>query len=225
LNLWWRDDDAAADDPRLDALLAIAVRRAVPVVLAVVPAGLEDATVGRILDCPLAWVVQHGLAHLDHRSASDRKCELVDRLDQDRALVEARHALARTFGRRFLPVMVPPWNRIEPGLRARLPSLGFHGLSTFAGRRPAPQVAGLRLVDTHVDTVRWQEGRQHLDAQAILALLAERAGPGPVGLLTHHGVTGAEGFLALDRAVGLLQDRAGVQFEAAAALFPRQASG
>ncbi|WP_051329485.1 polysaccharide deacetylase family protein [Geminicoccus roseus] len=225
MNLWWRDDDAAADDPRLDRLLGIARRHRVPLVLAVIPEQLEPATIERILACPGAAVVQHGLAHQDHRSADGRKCELVDRLDQDEALVRARERLAGIFGERFHPVMVPPWNRIEPKLRARLPSLGFVGLSTFAGRKPAPDVPDLRLVDTHVDTVRWQDGKRHLDAEAILAQLAERAGPGPIGLLTHHGVTGAEGFLALDRAIGLLQDRPGVRFETAAGLFSRQASG
>jgi hypothetical protein len=212
--LWWRDDDAAADDPRLHQLLAIAKRRAVPLVLAVIPQRLDPRTVDRILACPFATVAQHGLAHADRKSADGRKCELVDHLDQDDALVRARRHLAQRFGERFLPMMVPPWNRIEPKLRARLPGLGFSALSTFANRRPPPVVPGLRLVDTHVDTVLWRDGRRHLDALAIVEALGRAAAPGagPVGLLTHHGVTDADGFLALDRAIGLLQDRHGARF-------------
>jgi hypothetical protein len=214
MNLWWRDDDAAVDDSRLDQLLAIAQRRAVPLVLAVIPQLLDERTAGKILACPFATVAQHGLAHSDRCSADGRKCELVDHLDQDDALVSARRKLAQRFGERFLPMMVPPWNRIEPGLRARLPQLGFAALSTFAGRRPAPAVPGLQLVDTHVDTVLWQDGRRHLDADAIVASLgrAATAGAGPAGLLTHHGVTDEDGFVALDRAIGLLQDRHGARF-------------
>jgi hypothetical protein len=221
VTFWWRDDDAAADDPRLERLLAIAEKHAVPVALAVVPERLEAAAVRRILACPLAQVLQHGLAHQDHRSQDGRKCELVDRLDLDRRLVAARIMLAERFGDRFAPVLVPPWNRIEPGLRGRLPGLGFIGLSTFAGRRQPPPVPGLNQRDTHVDVIRWQEERRHLDAAEIVAALDMVAArhAGPLGLLSHHLVTDASGFVALDRAVGLLQDRPGATFRASDTLF------
>lgn len=226
MRLWWRDDDAAADDPKLDRLLAIASGHAVPIVLAVIPARLDRRTLDKILACPFASVVQHGLAHADHRSAAGRKCELVDRLDQDDALQAARLRLAGLFGARFLPVMVPPWNRIEPGLRARLPDLGFSGLSTFAKKRADPAVPGLSQRDTHVDTVLWKDGRRHLTASAIVEAVGQAsvATMDPVGLLTHHGVTRADGFHALDRAIGLLQDRGDTQFCSGVELFSRQES-
>jgi len=221
VTFWWRDDDAAADDPRLERLLAIAEARAVPIALAVVPERLEAAAVRRILACPWAQVLQHGLAHEDHRSQDGRKCELVDRLDLDRRLVAARIMLAERFGDRFVPVLVPPWNRIEPGLRARLPELGFIGLSTFAGRRQPPAVPELCQRDTHVDVIRWQEERRHLDAAEIVAALDAAAGrhTGPLGLLSHHLVTEDAGFVALDRAIGLIQDRADATFRASDTLF------
>jgi hypothetical protein len=221
LNLWWRDDDAEIDDPRLDQLLAIAKRRSVPVVLAVVPARLDGATIRKILACPFASVVQHGLAHTDHRSEDGRKCELVDRVDQDEALIAARESLAILFGDRFQPVMAPPWNRIEPGLRARLPSLGYLGLSTFAGRRAAPRIPNLRLVDTHVDAICWRNGKQPLNAEAIVSACQDESvrADGPIGLLTHHAVTDEDGFVALDRAIGLLQDRHKARFVSGSDLF------
>jgi peptidoglycan/xylan/chitin deacetylase (PgdA/CDA1 family) len=221
VTFWWRDDDAAADDPRLERLLAIAEEHAVPIALAVVPERLEAAAVRRILACPWAQVLQHGLAHQDHRSVDGRKCELVDRLDLDQRLVAARVMLADKFGERFVPVLVPPWNRIEPGLRARLPELGFIGLSTFAGRRSPPTVPGLCQFDTHVDVIRWQEERRHLGAAEIVAAVDAAAArhAGPLGLLSHHLVTDVSGFVALDRAIGLLQDRAGATFRASDTLF------
>ncbi|WP_159716821.1 polysaccharide deacetylase family protein [Geminicoccus flavidas] len=221
MTFWWRDDDAAADDPRLERLLAIAEAHAVPIALAVVPERLEAAAVRRILACPWAQVLQHGLAHQDHRSLDGRKCELVDRLDLDGRLVAARVMLAERFGERFVPVLVPPWNRIEPGLRARLPELGFTGLSTFAGRRSPPPVPGLCQRDTHVDVIRWREDRRHLDAVEIVAALdaAVARHAGPLGLLSHHLVTDASGFVALDRAIGLLQDRPDATFRASDTLF------
>lgn len=221
MKLWWRDDDAAADDPRLGRLLDIAAARSAPIVLAVIPRLLDKATTARIGGCPIATVVQHGLAHADHRSKKGRKCELVDRIDQDDALVAARDVLAQTFGSRFHPVMVPPWNRIEPGLRARLPALGYSALSTFAGSTEVETVPGLRIVDTHVDAIAWQDGKRPLCAQAIVeAIQAKAAGSaGPIGLLTHHAVTDDDGFQALDRAIGLLQDRFGAEFISANELF------
>jgi hypothetical protein len=214
VKLWWRDDDAGADDPKLDRLLAIAMHRAVPVVLAVIPARLDGATAQKILACPFATAVQHGLAHKDHRSVDGQKCELVDRIDQDAPLVAARHRLADTFGERFRPMMVPPWNRIEPALRERLPALEFPFLSTFAGHRRLPPAEGLRQLDTHVDAIRWKEGRAPLDSGSIVAACRQSAGMvgGPIGLLTHHAVTDEEGFRALDRAIGLLQDRHEAEF-------------
>jgi hypothetical protein len=50
-------------------------------------------------------------------------------------------ALERLFGSRVLPVLVPPWNRIAPGLVPALPEIGYRGLSTFGirgGFRPYP---------------------------------------------------------------------------------------
>ena len=49
VRLWWRDDDAGRDHPRLAALLDIARRREAPVALAVVPAWLEPPCAARIL--------------------------------------------------------------------------------------------------------------------------------------------------------------------------------
>jgi hypothetical protein len=100
-------------------------------------------------------------------------------------------AARRALGARLLPVLVPPWNRIAPGLPGLLPALGFRGLSVF-GPRPAPLAApGLALVNAHVDPVDWRGGRGLADPNALIARAAEaivRAAPigEPVGLLTHH---------------------------------------
>ena len=64
--LWWRDDDAGRDHPRLATLLDLSAARRVPVCLAVVPDWLTDAGAERIRGAELATVVQHGVAHADH---------------------------------------------------------------------------------------------------------------------------------------------------------------
>jgi hypothetical protein len=105
-------------------------------------------------------------------------------------------ALERLFGRKALPVMVPPWNRIAPALIPTLPEIGFVGLSTFGPRKRRDPMRGLRQVNTHVDLIAWQETRGFVGeaaalGQLVAALTRARAGiPGgnaePIGILSHH---------------------------------------
>lgn len=204
--LWWRDDDAGRDDPKLERLLALADACERPVALAVVPQWLEPATVERILASPWATVLQHGIDHADHGVGEDKMIELgggVDRAWLEDALQAGRERLAAAFGERFLPVMVPPWNRIAPDLVPRLPALGFTGLSCFA---EPPGDVPLRRIDTHVDIVAWREdGRMRpVDTLETALHQALDAMPGtPIGLLTHHLVAQPEDWDGLDRLLRL----------------------
>jgi hypothetical protein len=218
VRLWWRDDDAGRDHPRLAALLDIARRREAPLALAVVPAWLEPACAARVLACPLADVLQHGISHGNHGRPPAKKIELGGAADPSElrtALAAMRVGLAERFGARALPVLVPPWNRIAPDLLPALPGLGFVGWSGF-GPRPAPlPVPGLVQVNTHLDLIRWREAARPMSfAQAALGLAAlVRAGrPEPIGILSHHLVSDGAGFAALDRLLGLVQDHPRARF-------------
>jgi len=188
--LWWRDDDAARLTRRLDRLLALA--DGVPLALAVVPAKAESFAAPAI-------VLQHGWAHADRARDGGRKCELAG-ADILELLVEGKTRLARLFGARFLPVMVPPWNRAAPEVLAALPSLGYVGLS-----RLGPRATRFER-NVHVDVMDWKSrefaGEEHVLRQLRLHLAARRAGvvdaDEPTGLMTHHLVHGAptERFLA-----------------------------
>lgn len=212
VRLWWRDDDAGRDHPRLESLLAIARRRAAPVALAVVPAWLERACAARILASPLADVLQHGVAHENHATAREKKIELGGSADPTglrRALASTRARLADGFGDRALPVLVPPWNRITPGLVLMLPALGFAAVSTFGPRPTARPLPDLIQVNTHLDLIRWREGGRPLDfaqAAAALAALIQAGGAEPIGILSHHLVMDAAAFATLDRLLGVVQD-------------------
>ena len=89
-------------------------------------------------------------------------------------------------------MLVPPWNRIAPGLVPALPEIGFTGLSTFAARRRAEPIKGLRQINTHVDLIDWKDRRKFVGQDAALAALVEAlrqsrgATSEPVGLLSHH---------------------------------------
>lgn len=208
LVFWWRDDDAGRDDPRLHRLLTLAADRGAELALAVVPAWLEEAAAAAIEAYPRATVLQHGIAHRDHARPGEKKIELGGAAPPDLladGLATGHHRLEARFGERFLPILVPPWNRIEAVLAERLPTLAYRGLSTFGPRPPAPP---LRQVNTHLDLIAWRDGRRPLtlpEALAGLAALVRSEPREPVGLLSHHLVTDEAAFLALDHVLAILQ--------------------
>ena len=223
--IWWRDDDAGADSAELAALIGLAQRRRAPVALAVVPGWLQDPCVERIGRCAMATVLQHGVVHADHAVAPAKKIELGGGAARPALLagLEAgRRGLAQRFGRQFVPVLVPPWNRIAADVAESAPGLGFTGLSTSGPMRPAPAVPGLRRVNTHLDLVVWRERSRPLDAGEAIRGLARlvAAGSGePLGILSHHAVMGSDAFATLDRLLALVQDHRRATLAAAGSLF------
>jgi hypothetical protein len=195
VQLWWRDDDAADTGPALDRLLELQRQAAVPLALAVVPARATQALAERLVAAPAIDVLQHGYAHANHALPPDKKSELGPHRPAMLVLGElgtGRMAMERLFSTGALPVLVPPWNRIAPGLIPALPEIGFTGLSTFAARRRAEPIKGLRQINTHVDLIDWKDRRKFVGQDAALAALVEalrqsRGATGePVGLLSHH---------------------------------------
>ena len=47
---WWRDDDASRAENRLDRLLKLADKHALPLAIAAIPARLDDSLAGRLRD-------------------------------------------------------------------------------------------------------------------------------------------------------------------------------
>jgi hypothetical protein len=209
--LWWRDDDAGPVTPALERLVALSSAWRVPLSAAVVPAALDeglDTLLGRA--CRGA-VLQHGWAHRDHAAADEPAAELGDHRPADRVLAElaeGRERLAQRLAERFVPVLVPPWNRIATALVPRLSSLGYRGLSRFDARRDGRVCEGLTQVNCHVDPVDWKRGALFRgEARCLDALCAHlrsrRTGSvdpeEPTGLLTHHLVHGPELWSFLER--------------------------
>ena len=198
-SLWWRDDDAVAPGPALDRLAALAHEHGVTVGLAVIPA-LAEPALAPWLGSARAEVLQHGWAHRSHASPGEKKTELGGRRAPDDVMAELTRGFRRLgeiAGSRLRPVLVPPWNRIDPGLIPSLPHAGFCGLSTYGPRAGAEPAPGLRQANCHVDVVDWRGGRGFVGcgralASVIAHLAARRArsvDPAePTGLLTHHAV-------------------------------------
>ncbi len=193
--LWWRDDDAVTATPALDHLLQLA--GGTPITLAVVPKRAE-AALGRRLDQADArrvTIVQHGWSHRDH---GDRhKAELGPERPAATVLAEleaGREMLQALYGDRFVAVLVPPWNRIDPAL---IPKLAPHyrGLSVDKTRPDTPTAPGLAQAPAQIDLIDWNDGARFVGEEVVLDaitthLAAQREGHAdqaePTGILTHH---------------------------------------
>lgn len=194
---WWRDDDACDTTPQLERLLATATDLGVTPALAVIPAGATPALAQRLHDAPWVDVLQHGYAHLNHAPAGDKKTELGAHRDLPaitRELLAGRERLS-TLAIPCLPVLVPPWNRMDERLLSPLAEHGYVGVSTFAARAAGTDPPGMIRVNTHVDPIAWQGDRGFRGEDAVLQqvlehLQARRAGLADrteaTGLLTHH---------------------------------------
>lgn len=199
---WWRDDDAARPTSALDQLLALNTTTDAPLALAVIPAIADSGLRARLAQHrrqhPGMTVLQHGHAHRNHAAAGEKKSEFGAGRSQDEVatdLAAGFRRLADYAG--FVPVLVPPWNRIADQWFAALPGLGFRGLSAFGPRPSRQPVAGLRQVNTHIDIMDWRGDRGFIGAGdalgAALTHLRRRRqrhidADEPTGLLTHHRV-------------------------------------
>jgi len=208
-DVWWRDDDAVRASASLDRLRETLA--AIPVGLAIVPADADASLAGAVDRWPDAEILCHGWAHRNWSPPDRKTCELGP--DRPAAVVLAEIDAGRAridglFPGRVLPVLVPPWNRIDPALVPALPEHGWRGLSLFGDRRSARPVAGLVAVNTHVDIMDWSQrsGRpmRETDEAAAAAFRARRTGAAdaaePVGILSHHLVHDA---VAWDICAGL----------------------
>jgi hypothetical protein len=232
IDLWWRDDDAVADTPALRRLVELASRplAPVPIALAVIPASLEASLPAAIESRQSVSVLQHGFAHRNQAPAGGKKSEFPGSrpwAEVAADLVQGRDRLAAAFGARFVPVLTPPWNRIDKAHGSRLAELGYRGLTTYLARTAAP--VGIGQVNTHVDVIDWHGSRGFVGLPAALALLvghlaAKRTGkadPGePTGVLTHHLVHDTETWAFLGELLDWCAKRPNVEWQSAADLFP-----
>lgn len=229
--LWWRDDDAVAATPALDQLLAVRAESAVPLAIASVPAAAE-ASLARALDGTRAVrVLAHGWDHRDHAPPGAAMAELGPGRPrhQVRAELAAGHArLAGLFGSRFLPVLVPPYNRIAPALLPAVRHAGFASVSV------AGDFTGLAMPNSniHVDVNDWRTGSAADTGRALRdligALRLRRLGfvrrATPVGILTHHLAHDAASWRLTRALLRHLTTHGSVTFPPIEAIFPPRES-
>lgn len=192
--MWWRDDDAIAMTPALKQLTEMSERTGVPVHLAIIPAHV-DPDLPKAIDTQHIRPVVHGWAHADHSSQGTKKNEfLTPRKDAVQDVQAAFEKMTALFGSDLRRMFVPPWNRISDDVIHALAKQGCRALSTY-GARSNPRLAGLDVVNTHVDPIWWKGSRDLVDPDTLIAeatahLMARAVGhedsTEPFGLLTHH---------------------------------------
>jgi hypothetical protein len=197
-SFWWRDDDASTAGERLAKMLNLSSQYNIPLALAVIPSRLQPSLPDTLQEHPLVAVLQHGFAHENNAGDGQRKLELGGRRARSDIVADLERGyqiLDQSFGARFSPVLVPPWNRIDDQLLSVLPELGFRGISTMRVRRSAYPAPRLLQVNTHLDPINWRHQGCFLGVYPAIAILlqhlrARRTGyrdsAEPTGILTHH---------------------------------------
>lgn len=197
-SIWWRDDDAHRPDPNLDRLLATALQVNAPLHMATIPAKLTDGVIAQLKSVPHVKIVQHGYSHTDYAPKGQGSWELGLHRPIEITLAEQKRGLdqlSEAFGDQFIPVQTPPWTRIAPEIIARLPELGFKGLSMVMPRNAKYAAPGLLEANTRCDPIKWKGGAHFAGTERALDdvvshLHGRRTGTldpdEPTGLLTHH---------------------------------------
>ena len=197
-DFWWRDDDAVAVGSQLEKLISIT--ETTGLLLAVIPAHAKAELASAVNAVSHVKAAQHGYAHINHaeRGKGLGAWELglhrgeqvvLDELDHGRLLLET------LFEDNFMPVIVPPWNRMDAALLEPVAVRGFTGVSWFGPRDTSMQSKNFSVINSHCDPIRWKTGAKFKGelktiSQLVEHLHARRIGTvdatEPTGYLTHH---------------------------------------
>ncbi len=219
---WLRDDDATEVSPALERLVGLCEGAGMPILLAVIPAGVRPELAAWLEGHPSVAPCQHGWRHTNHAGAGERACELGGARPDTAVIAEiaqGRDALCALFGAALCPILVPPWNRIRASLVDHLPALGFAALSAFS-HPPSDHALGLREINCDLDIVDWRNGRRgrsidDLCDRLARLVVAARHNQAPIGLLTHHLVHDDAAWEFLAAFFERIGNRPGVEFVSA----------
>ena len=223
-SLWWRDDDAVKSGYKLDQLIDITSNAGL--LLAVIPKHLKPSLVSALLDATHVNIAQHGYAHINHaqRGLGQGAWELGLHRGEAAVLADldlGYERLREVFGPSFLPIVVPPWNRIAPELLNPIAARGYLGVSAFGARTSKNPAPGLLVVNAHCDPIRWKSGARFAGesktiAQLIEHLQARRVGlvdaDEPTGFLTHHIDLDSAGWGFCTRLAMMVEEHSGAQW-------------
>jgi hypothetical protein len=191
VKLWFRDDDAIEPTPALDRLLSLANRFDVPMALAIIPGPTGEPLAERLASENRITATVHGWTHQNYAPDDTKKQELGLHRPQQIVLDELHRGfdkLKALYVKQFVPLLVPPWNRIDDALLPHLAPFGYRAVSVFGLAKRAP----IGLINTHIDIMRWHGVRGGLPHTEVIARLVEElqirfdGHDEPIGVMTHH---------------------------------------
>jgi hypothetical protein len=225
--MWWRDDDGYCDTTELRRLLI--ARRNAPIALAVIP-GLLDATLVNLVDgIDGVSVFQHGWKHINWSGEESRPSEFPEFRPPSEASVELRDGLKLlevSFGRRFHPVLVPPWHSCPRWLLDDAARLGYLAVSRETPLFPLLSRGSGQELNVEIDTSDWTArgafiGALELTRRIVRAFeirIKWSAESAPIGLLTHHAFLTSSDCDCLSLFVRLLEEFDAVEWVAVKSL-------
>lgn len=222
MSFWWRDDDAVADTPSLQRLIATQQEyQSIPLHLASIPQLLETSLSPLIEKSPNVWILQHGFSHQNNASAGERKIELGGEQKQSTLsgnLSSGRETLKQRFADRYIDILVPPWNRVNATALTAIDSLHYLALSGL-GLDKSQSDETTRL-NVHIDIINWKQrcfvGTEPCLEKIVNQLKIRRTDPAhrhePVGLMTHHLAHDSDCWKFLSDFLQLTTQHAGAQW-------------
>ncbi|NNE23010.1 MAG: polysaccharide deacetylase [Rhizobiales bacterium] len=225
--LWLRDDDAVEPTDALTRLVSISGQADVPLLLCVIPETTSNHLRNTLEAERHVRVAVHGYGHHNHAPPGEKAQELGPHRpveDVVSQLLWSRTKLQDLYGNRLSGILVPPWNRISPGVVWHLPQLGFAGISTFGSTHEAKDVTGLDQLNTHLDIIDWKGTRGGRDpdwlANELVQLLQRSRGgdAAPIGVLAHHLVHDQLAWAFLEELFKVTAHHPAVSWQAADAL-------
>lgn len=195
---WWRDDDTQRPTPALDRLLNLASTYHVPLHLAVIPAHIARDLRPTLEEVPEAWVMQHGLAHINYEPKGLGASEVGDHRPLEDIVADLKQGWEKLVAAqlpRTLPAFAAPWNRMSDAAVSAMPALGYGLVSTSGPRVAQHPVPGILQVNIQLDPIRWKEGPtfrgeerclNHVVTHLRQRRLGEVDAAEPTGILTHH---------------------------------------
>lgn len=230
---WWRDDDAGEMTGPLGRLLVLRKQVDIGLALAAVPTCVDDPFRAQMAEETSVAVLQHGYSHHNFATPDERKIELDASRPAEHVIAElavGMQTLSSLPG--WLPVLVPPWNRIAPHLLPLLPELGYRGLSGLGPRQRQNAMPGLRQNNVHIDPVDWRgrqgparafAGTESAVAAAVAHLAARRTGGADseeaTGLMSHHLAQDDDTWAFVEQFIALTKAHPAVKWLAANDVF------
>ena len=233
--LWWRDDDAGEPCVELDRLFSLSDQHAAPCGLASIPVRAGEPLRKAVSDHPFIWILQHGYAHINHAPSGNGAWELGLHRPTSVVLDELRDGmlkLSQLFKGRFVPVVVPPWNKMDSELLPYLPVMGYRGVSaSYKRHRPVPP-GDLKIADAHCDLLTWKDkvngakfaGSEKCVTSLVNHLKDKRSGvvdeSEPTCVLTHHLEMDDEAWEFMDTLLSVISGHPAAQWMAPVDIWP-----